>query len=673
MKQLFLCIILSALPLRAQTVTIVAHVGGEMGQKITNAANSVICLNGCTINVPPGVYALTTTAKLPNGRKNIKLIGTGAVLTGNVSLNTMISVQGDNGEVRGFTFHTNGSNYGIVASDGYGQIIAANHFSGPAGVYIAVSGSPGGLRATDNDFNGVTGCASQGDITVFLSAHFAVTNNTAQNTCGFAIQTTASQHGIISHNTIQQTTFRSSLTANGSQRSFVFNWAPSPRIQRVWVQKDDIADNAPVVTYTDAPHTTVTYSKAPQRGSVITALGWTALENIQVNSQSWDITVSNNVINGSGDSGIDIVSDFHGTVIGSAQTTTASSVTYTFPAGHPVATTPVAVLNGRILTAGEAMITKSGSNFVVTLAFQARLGDSLAVWDFVLNFPASIATDHPGTVTVNGNTVNSVAAACIAAEIATSDVVIEGNVVEDCGIGVSTPAYSSGIFTGGASPLVIRDNVIRNTHPIARAGISVQNIADDTGSVEKLVKIRGNSCVGSFSSGCIFIPTLLGYRQQSIDIQDGQDVPYPQQPDFDSMFTNTPANTDQIQYAQTGGGAQYDTATKMSGTASAKIPAGTSLQIFVRDMAFFNQSIAKVKFWAKRTGTKGSPRVMLVTNLASRTYFQIVPITNTDWREFSFYTSFAGLDTNLLRLDCEARDGQLNIQNVRFSKRAIPR
>ncbi len=92
MKQLFLCIILSALPLRAQTVTIDAHVGGDMGGKITNAANSVICLNGCTINVPPGAYALTTTAKLPNGRKNIKLIATGTVLTGNAALNTMISV-----------------------------------------------------------------------------------------------------------------------------------------------------------------------------------------------------------------------------------------------------------------------------------------------------------------------------------------------------------------------------------------------------------------------------------------------------------------------------------------------------------------------------------------------------------------------------------------------------
>jgi hypothetical protein len=413
--------------------------------------------------------------------------------------------------------------------------------------------------------------------------------------------------------------------------------------------------------------------KAPPSGSVITALGWTALENIQVNSQSWDITVSNNVINGSGDSGIDIVSDFHGAVIGAAQTATASRATYTFPAVNALAGTPVAVLNERILTADEATVTRSGSNFVVRLASQVRLGDSLAVWDFVLNFPASIATDFPGTVTVQGNTVKSVAAACIAPEIAASDVIIDGNILEDCGIGVATPAYSSGIFTGGASPLVIRDNVIRNTHPIARAGISVQNIADDKGSVDKLVKLRGNSCVGSFSSGCVFIPTLLGYRQQSIDIQDGQDVPYPQQPDFDSPFTNTPANTDQIQYARIDGGVQYDTATKMSGTASAKIPAGTSLQIFVRDTAFFNHSIAKVKFWAKRTGTKGSPRVMLVTNLASKTYFQIVPITNTDWREFSFYTSFAGLDTNLLRLDCEAKEGQLNIQNVRFSKRAIPK
>jgi hypothetical protein len=673
MKQLFLYIILSVLPLRAQIVTIDAHVDGDMGEKITNAANSAICLNGCNINVPPGVYALTTTAKLPNGRKNIKLIGSGVVLIGNTSLNMMISMQGDNDEVRGFTFRTNGSNYGIAASGGYAQLIAANHFGGPAGVYVAVSGSPGGLNATDNNFNGVTGCASQGDITVFLSAHFAVTNNKAENTCGFAIQTLASQHGIISDNSIQQTTFRSSLTATGSQSSFVFNWATRPKIQRVWVQKDNVADNTPIVTYTNAAQTTVTYSTAPPRGSIITALGWTALENIQVNSQSWDITISNNDIGGSGDSGIDIVSDFHGTVIGSAQTTTSSSLTYTFPAGNSAITRPVAVLNRRILTAGEATVTRSGSNFVVTLASQARPGDSLAVWDFVLNFPASIATDYPGTVTVRGNTVKTVAAACIAPEVAVSDVVIEENTLEDCGIGVSTPAYSSGIFTGGASPIVIRANVIRNSLPIARAGISVQNIADDTGSVEKLVKIQGNSCVGSFSSGCIFIPTLLGHRQQSIDIQDGQDVPYPQQPDFDSSFTNTPANTDQIQYAQTFGGAQYDTATKMSGTASAKIPNGTSLQIFIRDTAFFNQSIAKVTFWAKRTGTNGSPRVMLVTNLVGGAYFQTIPITNTDWREFSIFTSFAGLDTNILRLDCEANGGQLNIQNVRFSKRAIPR
>jgi Right handed beta helix region len=263
MERLLLYIILSVLPLHAQTVTIDARVGDDVGEKITNTANGVSCLNGCNTNVPPGDYSLTTTAKLPKGRKNIKLIGPGVVLIGNASLNMMMSMQGDNDEVRGFTFRTNGSNYGIAASGGYAQLIAANHFSGPAGVYVSVSASPGGLKATDNDFNGLTGCASQGDITVFLSAHFVVTNNRAENTCGFAIQTLASQHGIISYNSIQETTFRSSLTATGSQSSFVFNWATSPKIQRVWVQKDNVADNTPVVTYTNATQTkdgTLTYS-----------------------------------------------------------------------------------------------------------------------------------------------------------------------------------------------------------------------------------------------------------------------------------------------------------------------------------------------------------------------------------------------------------------------------
>ncbi len=492
-------------PLTNNVINPTLYTGADLGAQINGVQSGSLCSSACTISVPPGHYSLATEISITNA--DVKLIGFGAVLTGSSRLTAMLTISGNRDLVQGFTFALNNSRYGIISTGGTNQQILQNNFGGKAALYVAVSGSPSGDLISNNSFDGTTGCAFQNNISVFDSAQVVVSNNRAVNTCGFAIESSASNNITIQGNAVRQDTQMQSIAATSGQTTFVFNWPGTiPTVNRVWIQANGQPTTATSVTYTSATQTTVVMP-AQTAGAVVTALGWTGLENIQANSQSFNVTIDNNNLSGGGDAGIDVVSDYH-MVSNGSQTATLNQRIFTITASPGITAQALPVMNGRVLTPDLASISIVGSTYTITLNSPAPTGTVVGLVDWTLNTGASVSTDYPGSVTIQGNAVKDVASACIAPEVGVVGVVIQGNIVQDCGQGVFTPSYSSGIFTGGSTQLSVKNNTIINSLPVPTmsSAISIQCVACETGAIEKPVVISGNTYVGTFLAGKLSLP-----------------------------------------------------------------------------------------------------------------------------------------------------------------------
>lgn len=641
--------------------------GVDIGAKVNAAMAACARYSGCSVVVSPGAYNLATTIDIT--ADDVTLSGYGATLTGNGSLAQMIHVTGSYDAVTGFAFSTNGSKYGI-ASNGIGTQVQYNKFGGPSGIYVAISGSPRGADVSHNRFDGSTGCASAYNVSVYLSAWFNVGDNHSFNTCGFAYVATASENGDIHDNEAYQQTQKQNITASGGQTDFVFHWPTNfPPVSRVWPQVDGVPVSATRVTYS-APYTTTLVLPAQTTGATVTGLGWTGLESIQVNSQSFGVTVHGNKIQGSGDAGIDVVSDFHLTSYGTA-TAMQNQQIFSIPASVSVNGDAVAVVDGRILPPGEASLVRSGRDYTITLDSPQPAGTVVTLQGLVnVNGVGSNQGDFPGEITIANNVVAETASACIATEVSAKNIVISENVMRDCGQGVATTAYSSGVFTGGASPLIVANNVFSNTTPVAsmNRAISIQNIAPDPGTIEKPIKISGNVYQGVFSHGPIEMATIAGRREQGIDIAEGPTIPYPEQVNLDDPWDTTPVNTRYFRYTHSSRGASRDTSRVIGGVASAFVNTDALVDITPTNQIFFQNSIAKVTFWARQVS--GTPSIELWSTLAGNTLPVTLPISDNKWKQYSIYLSMEDLDPVGMFLRLDGKSGSMNVQNITFS--AVP-
>lgn len=643
--------------------------GSDIGAQINSAQSSSSCTgaSGCVINVPPASYTLSTGISITN--PNVTLNGYGVTLTGNSGLtNGMINISGSGSTVKGFTFATNGALYGIIAGTGINQSFMQNSFGGAAGVYIAVSGSPSGMLVDSNTFNGATGCAGQSNISIFLSAHVDEVNNRAINTCGFNTEVTASSQVTVENNHIRQDLQTQSLVATSGQTSFTFTWPSTvPTIQRVWVLVGGVQANPTSVTYTSALVTTVVLP-AQTTGTVVTAMGWTALENIQVNSQSFNVTVANNTIDGGGDAGIDVVSDYH-LIYNGSQSASQNQQTFTITASPGITATAVPLMNNRILTPDKASLSHSGSVYTITLLSPVPAGTLVALDDLVLNQPASAAADFPAGVTIQGNTVKNVASVCIAPEIAAQGVIIQGNVVQDCDRAVLSAAFSAGIFTAGAQ-VVVKNNIIQNTltTPSMAAGISVQCPNCETGAIEKTQIISGNTYMGTFANGKLFIPALAP-RQSGIDVSEGTTIPYPEQINIDQPWTGAPPNTHYFTYscsAVTRG----TTGATIGGVASFSLGSSSTCTITPTEQIFFYNSIMRVTFWA--FVSSGSPYLQVISNLSSTASGVAVFPSGAAWKQYTIDMPTQGLDTPpVITINFAGNGGSMNLQGINISATPI--
>lgn len=647
------------------------YAGATLDAQINTAQASTACTGayGCILSIPPGSYQLGS-AGINITSPHVTLRGNGATIVGSSSTSSMVYMSGNNDTIEGFNFVLNHSTYGIIADTGTNQTIQNNSFGGPAGLYITASSSPSGMLISGNSFDGTTGCASQNNIGIALTAHAQIIGNRAVNTCGFNIETQTSNNITIKDNTIRQDVFQQSVVATSGQNTFVFTWpSTGPTINRVWVQLNGSPYTATSVTYSNATTTTVVTPDDMIAGYVVTAIGSTGLENIQANSQSFNEVIEGNTISGGGDAGIDVVSDYHMTQLGSATAAAPEQSVFTISDGGTSPTQAFALMNGHVLTPDQGTVTSAGNgNYTVTLTTPAPSGTVVYLENYVQT-PCSTgcALDYPENITIKDNSVKLVASACIAPEIPATGIVIEGNTVADCGMGVPTPAYSSGIFTGSAQ-VVVKNNTIANTRsvPTMAAGISVQCFGCETGRIEKQQLISGNTYVGTFPQGKLFMPEATS-RQSGIDVSEGSTISYPEQPNFDQPWdAPSPPNSHYFSYGCTGSGFSRNTTNVIGGVASATISSGYLCNITPTNQIFFFNSIMRVTFWAQNVS--GIPAVELFSIYAGVPQSVNVSVTSTSWQQYSIDMPTQGLDTPpglFLRID--GTNGVMNIQNITFA------
>ena len=666
---IFLCTSASAY---AQTLNLNLFSGSDIGAQINSAVAACSPTANCTITIPAGTYNETTQIKIVG--TNIHLVGSRVTLVAN-SGTVMASITGGSkNSIEGITFNLNGIvTYGIVVN-GNGADITLKHNkfvgAGAYGIYANYAGE--GLAILDNSFESDSTGHGPGPMTIQFTSHFRVERNHFRNTFGFGIPTISSSHGIISGNDFYQPAFTLTVPAGSGQTSFTFT-LPS-YVTRVGAHVDGVATPLAKLSTTDGKTWTATFAAAPGPRAIITFLGWQALENIQVNSQSFDISITGNTMDGTGDSGIDVVSDYHATTLATETSKNNQTVfnftgKVTFFAGVEI--------DGRVLSGSDILnggpVNTSGNNWTATLAKPQPAGTLISLVN--LSIMANGPADLPGQVVISGNSVRRASATGIGLESGAPNIVVSSNIIEDCGQSSSDPSYSSGIFAANSSNVSIKNNTITNTQttPSMQFGISMNYTTQDNGSVDKLVKISGNVFSGIFQHQ-IHIPSQSPtQRQTGIDVE-GPTVPYPEQINTSDVWSVVPNNTKYFTYASNNITLIRDTKNVMNGIASIGYPGNRNNSAFYVQMnptsvgLFGTNSILKVSWWARlTTGIWGVQLWSHAGGASGQFSAQEIDVSSTGWRQYSIYISTSGLDLGdgvFLRL---VGSGAGNIQNITFA------
>ncbi len=640
--------------------------GGDIGAQINAAAAT--CSTNCLIRVPAGTYNQTTTILLKG--TNIRITGPGATLTYTGSSNTMIAVKGKSNKVDSLTFNLNGIATYAVVVEGAGITIEDNTFTGKGNYGIVAQYAGDGLMIANNTFNSNADGYGVGPISINFTSHFSVVGNHLNNTDGFGITMLGSSSAVVKNNDIHQPAYKNTVTAGVNQT--LFNIAFMSHVTRIGVKVNGTV--TPFTSYknTGGNNWAVILPTAPTAGAVVTFTGWQSLENIQVNSQSFDISITDNTMDGTGDSGIDVVSDYHATNL---QSITAANNQKVFNFTGSVTFFPIVEINGRVLTGSayaseDGPIKTSGNNWTVTLVSPQPSGTVVSFMNFAIG--PNTAADYPAQVIISGNSTKRAAATGLGVEIGAPNITIFNNIIEDCGQAVTDTNYSSGIFVANSLNTSINNNtVINSTAPGSmREGISLLYTTTDDGSMDKKVKVGGNKFSGTFQN-TLHIPTGSPmFRQTGIDVA-GTTIAYPESVNTDSKWTGIPENTKYITYGANGITLIRDTINKRGGVASIGYPGnGGNMSNYVTisptDSSFFgNNSIFKVSWWAKVTS--GVIGVQLYSYAGGSYAPQEVDASGSEWKQYSIYLSTNGIDLSkgiFIRL---VGSGTGNFENITFA------
>jgi hypothetical protein len=276
---------------------------GAKGDGVTDdtAAIQAALDSGGKVYFPDGDYLTSGVNVSINGTE---IDGEGSIVAAN-NTTSIINVNANNVKVSNLKINANGATYGISIND-YNCLITKCYFSGNVGHYITTSSDF--TKIINNTFDMRDSTSVVTPVVFTDSSYFECVGNTFFNNIGFGIQTRWSNNGVIAHNVFDNPLYTSDVTVASSSQTLTF--VLDKECQRFGLVKDNLPITFSITKIADFTYQ-VTLSSAASAGAVYTLYGARSLECININSESHDISISENIINGSGDSGIVTGADYH--------------------------------------------------------------------------------------------------------------------------------------------------------------------------------------------------------------------------------------------------------------------------------------------------------------------------------------------------------------------------
>lgn len=280
---------------------------GAVGDGVTNdsaAFSAALLASDYVQGSPNDIYFIDTTVTITN---NKRLISNGASIKCGVG-KTGFLITGNSNQIEDWTVDANGGLY-VFRNDGQRNSFLFNTFTNNVGHYIFNNGALY-AKIIGNCFECESASTEVTTAVVFESCqHFLYEGNTTNGVpVGWGVQVrNSSQSGVINGNTFRQFIWTDVKTATAGQT--VFNFTLGSVVNFKGVQVNGLPVTTGVTITGAGPSYTATFSTGRTAGDSIKLVGYRGAENVQLNTNSFDIVVSNNVINGTGDSGIVCLAD----------------------------------------------------------------------------------------------------------------------------------------------------------------------------------------------------------------------------------------------------------------------------------------------------------------------------------------------------------------------------
>lgn len=280
---------------------------GAVGDGTTDdsaAFTAALAASDCITGVPGDTYFIDSTVTVVSDKQ---IIGNGSAIKG-ASGETAFLVTGDNVLVDGWFVDANSGLY-TFRNEGDRNTFSNNVFTNNVGHYIFNTGAFY-AKILANRFECESADTEVTTAVVFEGCqHFLYEGNSTNGVpVGWGVQVrSSSQSGAIVGNTFRQFLWQQSITATGGQT--VFNFTLGSKVNFKGVQVDGTPVTTGVTITGTGPNYTATFAVGRSAGEVVRLIGFRGAENVQLNTSSFDITVANNVINGTGDSGIVCLAD----------------------------------------------------------------------------------------------------------------------------------------------------------------------------------------------------------------------------------------------------------------------------------------------------------------------------------------------------------------------------
>lgn len=238
--------------------------------------------------------------------------------TENIPITSQINITNNNLILKNMKFISNGVSNAVLYINSDNVTVENCFFTGSAGEYIRASGT--NTKIINNTF----------DITNYSVVHpvyvggenNSVINNNFIEASGFNIQTLNAKKVNIIGNTFNNSHLSLNYVAEGGETSVVFSIDLN---QKKYTTRRAVRLNNSIITPQNLTindnSIIITLNNPLSNGDIINFRGYKSLENININSNTYDINITNNVLKGTGDSGIVIGSDYHNLILDPTHTT----------------------------------------------------------------------------------------------------------------------------------------------------------------------------------------------------------------------------------------------------------------------------------------------------------------------------------------------------------------